>query len=106
VGGEGENVEAATGSSEGRDRPRTLSAAYLEQAVDALSCAGNPAVLFRGHRKPPPEDATPDDIKRREMLAFMQARHRHMTHSRNAVLCGTRKLARRPRAAAESTAGR
>jgi hypothetical protein len=54
--------------------------------VDDLHAAGNPAVLFRGHRKPPPEGATEEEVREREAMAFMLARRRHVIHCRNAVL--------------------
>ena len=84
-GGDG-GVEEEAVTGESRERPRNLSAAYLEQAVNALHAAGDAADLFRGRRKPPPDDATGEKIKRGEAIAFLRARHKHMTHCRNAVL--------------------
>jgi hypothetical protein len=79
-------IEEEAGTGEGRERPRNLSAAYLEQAVSDLHAAGNPAVLYRGHRAPPPEDAREEKVKGDRATAFLLARYRHMTHCRNAVL--------------------
>jgi hypothetical protein len=75
----GSDAESPDETAQTADRPRTLSAAYLEQAVDALHQAGDPAVLFRGNRERAESETA-------EAFQFLNAHSTHVTQCRNAVL--------------------
>jgi hypothetical protein len=61
-------------------RPRSLSGAYLSQAVDALSDAGNPAALYRHWRERWPDD------RKLQLTVLNAVQMEHVAMCRTAVL--------------------
>lgn len=80
MGRDEERLAAEERGEERPEKPRTLSAAYLEQSLDALYAAGNPAVLFEKWREKPPKNKTA------EAFMVLTARRTHLAQCRTATL--------------------